>query len=106
MVGVGIMVALASISTIVAIVLMVRDMVKNVTYEVIEIDENDPDSDEYLFEEDEEEEVNEKVCHLTLINSNDVKSNVSRYNYEYNKEVVLERPKLEMVSGYSKKRKK
>lgn len=93
MVGVSILVALAFISTGFAIFLVVRDTVKNIRYE-----------DVYLSDEEEydveifEEEVEDKNCHLTLV------SKKGNYEYVYNNEEDYEKPKLEIVSGYSKKR--
>ena len=96
MLGICILIVLSVIFTGIAVFLVVRDTVKNIIYEEVEV-----------FEDDEVEEVTleneniskEKNSPLRLVEKN----SQSKYDYVYNNEII-ERPKLEVVSGYSKKR--
>lgn len=102
---IGIMIGCAGVTTVAGVVLVVKDIVKNISYEYEYIDE---------YEEDDEDEYEETIsdeCCLRLVKDEDGVSK-GRYSYHYESNSTVEfnhPPKLEIVnsnSEYVKKRKK
>ena len=82
--------------------LFLKDTLKNIKYEEVEVFEDEIDFfEEEFVEYIEEDYIKENKPQLKLVE----KTSQSKYEYVY-KEENLERPQLVVVSGYSKNRKK